>query len=106
MRFAAGIAAQVVATLVVCASGMPDDDGFGVLLVLGVLVSLTLGPLAAAGLGLIGWALFNGFVTNSLAQLTFRPDDVRLLAVLVGSCAAAACLTGLITRARQPERRR
>ena len=43
----------------------------------------------AAVLGLVAWAYFTGFVTNSLGELTFAPDDLARLALLVALCGTA-----------------
>lgn len=83
IRFAAAGACQAAATFVVCAVGLPTADAFGILLVLTAVLGLVVRPLPAAGLGLVGWALFTGFVTNSYGELTFSHADLSRLAVAV-----------------------
>ncbi len=98
IRFAIAIAGAVVTTLVVCLLQLSRAGAFGALLVVTVLLSLSLRPTIAAGAGLVSWALFTGFVVNSLGQLSFRPDDVRALGVLVSCCPLLASLSRLLRR--------
>lgn len=102
IRFSVGIACLVIATLAVGLARASRVDSFGVILGVTLLLSLTLRPLAATFLSIIGWALFTGFVTNSYGQLTFRPEDLRALAVLATVAPALACLARLAAPVRKP----
>lgn len=90
LRFAIAGLSQVVVILAVHLAHLPRGASFGALLVVTAAFGLSVGPLAAGSLGLVGWALFTGFVTNAYGQLTFRAEDVRLLGLLVVLSAGAS----------------
>ncbi|GAB3765056.1 hypothetical protein FB382_000782 [Nocardioides ginsengisegetis] len=54
------------------------------------LVAVGLSHAMTAGLGVIAWAWFTGFVENDFGQLTLAPDDLRRLVVFVVATLAVA----------------
>lgn len=46
-----------------------------------------------AGLGVIAWAWFTGFVENRFGELTFAGDDLQRLAIFTLAAAALAAFT-------------
>lgn len=104
LRLVLAIAVQVVLTCVIAATGMPVGDAFGVLLVSTLVASVALRPLAAAGLGVATWFLFDGFVVNSLGQITIDTSGIRLLAVIVAVGTGLAALR--VAHANRMERNR
>jgi hypothetical protein len=59
-----------------------------------------------AGIGALAWGLFTGFLLHRFGELSFGPDDVARLVLLVGVGALTAVATGPGLPLRTRDRRR
>lgn len=81
VRFGIANGLLVGALLTAGASRLSATDTEVVVVFVGGLAACGLSPMMTTWIGVIGWAMFTGFVENSYGQLTFRTGDVERLAV-------------------------
>jgi hypothetical protein len=83
-------------------TGLPAAPTAVVIAVTGSLAGRRLGPADGAAIGLVGWALFTGFVRHRYGELSFAAADLEdLVAFVVTVPAAAGTLRHLTTHRRR-----
>jgi branched-subunit amino acid ABC-type transport system permease component len=92
IRFGIANAVLVAALIVAWAVGLDVTATAVLAVVVASVASVRLPIVTALALGVIGWALFTGFVEHRYGQLTFTDDDVRRLASFAFATSALSFL--------------